>query len=318
MTLRGYDPSDLPAIVALWNEALSGTPNFIPLQPSDFEARVTRQPSFEPDMLLVGEDRDGLCGFVHVGLRSNLWFELAERRVDASEGHVYAIVARPGDRGAIRAMLEAGLQRLRQLGAGRALLSPSWIHGTQPFYNGIAGAYEMPGLSAARQDVLEEAVAMGFRQTAEYGTPELDFARQDHVSSLLETGEQLSRGPGWGLRQSVRTVRRGFFPPRRVVVLTRRFATVATTCYALWDEYARAHGRRLFGITGVRVAPEWRGKGLGKLVMIRAMEAAAQEGAEGLHLHVYKGNAAAWNLYHRALGFQPRATWVTLEKDLRP
>ena len=38
------------------------------------------------------------------------------------------------------------------------------------------------------------------------------------------------------------------------------------------------------------------------------------EGAEGAHLHVWRGNEPAWNLYHRALGFRPKYSWVTLEK----
>jgi ribosomal protein S18 acetylase RimI-like enzyme len=56
--------------------------------------------------------------------------------------------------------------------------------------------------------------------------------------------------------------------------------------------------------------------GLGKLVMVLAMEAAAREGAQAIHLHVYRDNKPAWNLYHRALGFQPKYTWVTLAKEL--
>ena len=86
--------------------------------------------------------------------------------------------------------------------------------------------------------------------------------------------------------------------------------------YGPWEEYTRQYRRKLFGITSVQVDPAWRGRGLGKLVMILATEAAREAGAEALHLHVYRANEAAWNLYHRALGFRPKWRWVTLAKDL--
>jgi ribosomal protein S18 acetylase RimI-like enzyme len=85
--------------------------------------------------------------------------------------------------------------------------------------------------------------------------------------------------------------------------------------YGPWEEYIRQYRRQLFGITSVQVAPRWRGKGLGKLILIRALEAAVEAGAEAAHLHVWRENKVAWDLYHRAVGFRPKHTWVTLVKD---
>ena len=92
--------------------------------------------------------------------------------------------------------------------------------------------------------------------------------------------------------------------------------TIAMTALGPWPEYAREYGRRLFGLTNVQVSPRWRGKGLGKLVVIQAIEAAREAGADGVHLHVWKDNRVAWDLYHRALGFRSRYTWVTLARTL--
>ncbi len=88
------------------------------------------------------------------------------------------------------------------------------------------------------------------------------------------------------------------------------------TAYGPWEEYLRYYGRPLFGITSVQVEASYRGRKLGKLVMLLALERAREMGAEAVHLHVYRSNAPAWNLYHRALGFQPKYGWLTLAKDL--
>ncbi len=209
------------------------------------------------------------------------------------------------------------MERLKAAGARRVLLGPSWIHGTQPFYNGIAGAYEMPGLTALRRGLVELAAGSGFAPAAEYGTPELDLTDTAYVAGLRATGADIwERVEGLGLRQHTRHIESSFFPARTLIELTRGRESLAMAAYGPWPEYARQYGRRLFGITNVHVTRQWRGRGLGKLIMIRAVEAALHDGAEGLHLHVWRENAPAWNLYHTALDFRPKYEWLTLRKDL--
>jgi len=116
----------------------------------------------------------------------------------------------------------------------------------------------------------------------------------------------------------VRTLRPTFFLGRRAVTLRRGPDVIAITAYGLWEEYARQYGRSMFGLTSVQVDPAWRGRGLSELVMLLAGQAAREAGAEALHLHVYRANAPAWNLYHQALGFQPKWRWVTLGKEMGP
>jgi ribosomal protein S18 acetylase RimI-like enzyme len=165
--------------------------------------------------------------------------------------------------------------------------------------------------------VIAVAERRGYALVAECGTPELDLSRPEPLAHLSEAARELrARARGWGLKLSSRPIELRFFPRRISVELVRGREVVATTAYGVWPEYVRQYGRRLHGLTSVQVAPGWRGKGLGKLIVIEAMEAAIGDGAEAVHLHVWRGNEPAWNLYHRALGFQPRYSWVTLEKTL--
>ncbi len=46
---------------------------------------------------------------------------------------------------------------------------------------------------------------------------------------------------------------------------------------------------------------QWRGKGLGKLVMIEAMASAPEHGAEAFHLHVWRANRPARTLRSSAM-----------------
>lgn len=313
--LRSFEESDLPELAELWNHCLRGQPNFVPVVDADLRRRCVDQPSFEDTTLLVTPSASGIRGFVHFGPRTNLWHHLRERRVHPAEGHIYVLVAEDSDREVLADLLRAAARQLRDRGARRVLLGPSWVCGSQPFYNCIAGGYEIPGLSIERPGLAAVARELGFARVSEYDTPELDLRDADHMHSLRrEAAEVWLRAERWSLARTDVEIAHGFFPRRRAVELVRRGELVAMTAYGPWPEYERAYGRRLYGITSVQVSPRWRGRGLGKLITIEAAMAALEEGAEAVHLHVWRDNRVAWNLYHRALGFQRKYTWVTLRK----
>jgi ribosomal protein S18 acetylase RimI-like enzyme len=315
--LQAYREGHLPGLADAWNRAFVRKPNFVRVGEADLRRHVTHQDSFDPATLLVACSNDRVLGFVHFGPRANFWYHASQRRTNPAEGHIYVVVAPESDRPLLRDLLTAGVGHLADAGARRVLLGPSWVYGAQPFYNGIAGAYEFPGLSDGRRSLIEIAAEAGFVPLAEYATPEIDFSDREHLAALRAIAQELQpRAREWRLRLRSRPIVSSFFAGRTAAELSLGAETIATTAYGPWTEYAREYGRQLFGITSVQVAPRWRGKGLGKLIMIRAMEAAMKEGAEAVHLHVWRGNEVAWNLYHRALGFQPKYRWVTLVKTL--
>ena len=313
--LREFRRADLPGLASLWNAVFAGGPGFVAVAEDDLARRVVDQPSFDPRALLLALHDEEPVGFVHFGPRTNLWSELRSRRPDPREGHIYALVASESDRPLLGSLLQAAVARLSQEGAGRVLLGPSWIYGSQPFYNGIAGSYEIPGLSPRRETLVEEAAAQRFSPVSHYGTPTLDLTDQGRLVLLRDQLRLLrERARRWGLQERALSLKDSFFFDRRAVALARGRETVAMVAYGLWHEHLRDTGRRLYGITSVQVSEGWRGRGLGKLVMLLAMEAALADGAHGLHLHVYRDNRIAWNLYHRALGFAAGPEWFTLEK----
>lgn len=316
VALRTFGAADLPALVRLWNRCVAGSPNFIELTEADFIRRVVTAPGFEPARLLVATEKHALLGYVHYGPRLEMWEE-GKPSFTREEGHIYALVAPRENTALARALLEEGVARLAEAGARRILLYPSWVCGTQAMYNGVAGAYEMPGLSDTRGELMAVAEEAGFAPVAEYGTPELSLSEEAAWGARREARDRLwEQAREWGLRAQESALRPTFFAHRRAVTLVRGREIIAMTAYGPWEEYRRQYGRRLFGITSVQVDRAWRGKGLGKLVMLVALEAAREAGAEGVHLHVYRSNEVAWNLYHRALGFQPTWRWVTLGRDL--
>jgi ribosomal protein S18 acetylase RimI-like enzyme len=315
--LQTYREQHLPGLAEIWNQTFLGEPNFVPVCQQDLLRRVVDQPCFDPNDLLVATRDEQVLGFVHFGPRTNFWSHPSERRADTAEGQIYVVVAPESDRPLLRDLLAAGVQRLAEAGARRVLLGPSWVYGAQPFYNCIAGAYEFPGLGLTRRSLLDLAAEAGFAPLAEYATPEIDFSDREALAALRAAAQDLWRRAGeWGLRLHTRPIVSRFFSHRDSVELLRGRQVVAVTAYGPWTEYIRECGRQLFGITSVQVASRWRGKGLGKLIVIRAIEAAIDAGAEGVHLHVWRENEAAWNLYHRALGFRPKHSWVTLVKRL--
>ncbi len=315
--LQPFRSTHLGGVIEVWNEAFAGGPNFIALTKDDFLGRVIQQPSFDPADFLVAVDAGRVVGFVHFGFRSNIWHRLRDRKLDPTEGQIYALAAAGGDSRAEEQLLDLAVSCLSQAGARRVLLGPNWVFGTQPFYNGIAGAYEIPGLSTSRASLLQVAEERGFSQVARCGTPELDLRDTEHLAALAEKREVLmEKARGWGLRERAAPLDSAFFGDRWAVLLARGFENVAMAAFGPWHEYQRERGCKMFGITSVQVAEPWRGRGLGKLVMMLAIEAAHKVGAEALHLHVWEANKAAWRLYHDALGFRPTFTWLTLAKEL--
>jgi ribosomal protein S18 acetylase RimI-like enzyme len=315
--LRGLRTEDVPLLADAWNECFADTPNFVRVDESDLRCRAFAQPGFGPKGVLVAAVRARVNGFVHFGPRTNLWSHPAERSVNPEEGQIYALVTSPSEADLAGALLAAAEERLGAGGAQRVLLGTSWVYGAQPYYNGIAGAYEIPGLSSTWRETLRIARERGYVSVAEYGTPEIDLSGGERPAVCGAALEQLrAQAREWGLRLEARPLESPFFPPRVSVELRRGRQIVATTAYGLWPEYFRHYGRRLYGLTSVHAAPRWRGKGLGKLILTEAVNAALRDGAEGVHLHVWRGNETAWNLYHRALGFRPTCGWVTLEKKL--
>jgi ribosomal protein S18 acetylase RimI-like enzyme len=315
--LRQYRADDVPGLVEAWNACFAGGPNFVRVTEADLRWRVLGQPAFDGRGVVVARSGGAIVGFVHFGPRLDLWDEWGRGPRDAEEGHIHALVAPESERALAADLMGAAEARLVADGARRILLGPSWVYGVQPFYNGIAGAYEIPGLGATRESTIAVARERGFEQVAEYGTPELDLSGPEPLRHLADAAIRLrALAREWGMGLSSRPIELRFFPRRISVELVRGPEIVAATAYGQWPEYIRDYRRRLYGITSVQVSPNWRGKGLGKLIMIEAMEAARKDGAEGVHLHVWRGNEPAWNLYHRALGFQPRYSWITLEKKI--
>jgi ribosomal protein S18 acetylase RimI-like enzyme len=315
--LRNLRAEDIPVLAEVWNECFADTPNFVEVGGTDLEGRAFSQPCFDPKGVLVAVAGVRVAGLVHFGPRTNLWSHRAARRPTPEEGHIYVLVASPSTPDLACELLVAAEKRLGLDGAKRVLLGTSWVYGAQPYYNGIAGAYEIPGLSSTWRETIGMAQKRGYLPVAEYGTPEIDMSEGALPPAFGPMAEELrARARECRLRPGTRPVESLFFPPRVSVELLHGREVVATTAYGLWPEYHRHYRRRLYGLTNVHVAPRWRGRGFGKLIVIEAVNAALREGAEGVHLHVWRGNKTAWNLYHRALGFQPKCTWLTLEKRL--
>jgi ribosomal-protein-alanine N-acetyltransferase len=67
----------------------------------------------------------------------------------------------------------------------------------------------------------------------------------------------------------------------------------------MWIVLNEAH------VTNVAVLPEYRGEGIGELIMRTLMAIAKKYGAEKMTLEVRKSNYVAQNLYSK-LGFEPR------------
>jgi ribosomal protein S18 acetylase RimI-like enzyme len=314
IAFRPFQRSDSDALARAWDRCARSQPNPIPCRAEELQGRVFEQAPFDAQGLIVAAQGEELAGFVHFGPRLDLWLREGAAAL-SEEGQIRLLATPDTEEGLARDLLGQAEEQLLAAGAQRILLGPSWVQGGQPFWNGIAGAYEIPGLSVLGSAGYRVARELGYTQFAEYGTPELSLTAESVAQLASEARAGWVTARGWGIQVHERRITSPFFPPRRLVELLRGRRTVATAAYGEWPEYERHYRRKLLGITSVQVAPSWRGKGLGKLVMQECLLACYRAGAAAAHLHVWRENEVAWNLYHRALGFQPGPTWVTMVRE---
>jgi ribosomal protein S18 acetylase RimI-like enzyme len=160
MRYRHFRNADPPALVALWNEALTHRGAVELRSHTALDTAVFNKPYFDPEGLFVAEDDAGrLAGFAHAGFGPNE--DLSG--LDHSHGVVCAVAVRPDSR-----RQKVGTELLHRCEAylrdrGATTLRAGPVRPIKPFYLGVYGGSNAAGFLKSDPDAEPFVLVHGYR-----------------------------------------------------------------------------------------------------------------------------------------------------------
>jgi ribosomal protein S18 acetylase RimI-like enzyme len=301
-TFRNGDP---PSILGLWNRSAQ-TRGFGRLAGCDnLESLLFSKPFFDPAGLqLAFANDDHLVGLCHAGFGC----DETQSRLDRSMGVVCMLLVDPEYRcqGIGSRLLEMGQSYLRAQGALVQYVGA--IHPINPFYLGMYGGSEMPG-------ILESDASAGeFVKRRGYVVADTCFVFQQVLSELGALSD--NRIPL--LRRQVKLMLEPWPKPLSWwhactlgPVASLRYDLVDRDSEAfigkawVWEmeSFGRNWGRPSIGITDLFVAENRRRQGFGKLLLHSIMKHLQEQRIALVEIQTMERNAAARGLY-ASLGFR--------------
>jgi ribosomal protein S18 acetylase RimI-like enzyme len=298
---RNFRNTDPPHLVELWNASLANR-GAVSLRGSNLlERHVFAKPFFDPAGVIIAEESSRVVGFGHFG---------GCRSADDAEVHgvTCAVAVLPSHRrhGIGSQLLYRGEEYLVQRGAKQMLAGG---HGSlSPFYAGLYGGSDSPGF------LKSDAAAEPFFRRHRYGVQDVILVMQRKLDSALKTpdprfcalrnrfdiimGSPRSLG-GWWEECTL-----GCLEPIEFVVEDREKRELVGRAL-IWEMegFSQRWGKPAIGILNFGVREDYRGQGLGKLLMTHVLRQIQEQFFELAETQISEKNLVALSLL-RGLGFE--------------
>ncbi len=310
-TFRNTDP---PAVAALWR-AQAGQPGLTqPVSVDLIEQLIFSKIYFDRHGLVVAFDDERPAGFVHAGFGPN-----EEREaVDPAMGVTCVVIVRPEYLGTDLAprLLEHSEQYLRERGA--KVLYGGGIDPLNPFYTGLYGGSELPGVLETDREVCQLFLAHGYREIdrtvllrrgltgfeVPFDRRQMQLRRQMIVEV---TADALARD--WWEACTL-----GDFDLTRFEVVPRVGGPpVATATFRAMEPIGSGGVGRRTGLVGLFVDPALRRRGLAVFVLSEAFRQFGRQGITVVEAQTNQHNSHALGVY-RKLGFEQVGQGIVYRK----
>lgn len=342
VVLRRFDEVDLPALVALWNEAFCDRHNFWPLTAQTFRRRVLASPAFDPGGLILawaqGEENPMLVGFVHAFKPAP---RLGQYRNWPPQHQIALLYVKPGYRrqGVGSRLLQAAENWLYYCPVhigGDGMACYGLLEGPMPPFFGSTDRLAIDAAGAVEEIELVRFLARRGYAVDDAGDVSMVLALDGHHLASANGVDPA----GWGLqRRSIDNDHpfTGAEPPGREEVSLwgdnrgHPYGGIIYTDdggglrgHISWYPMATVDSDAARGAAGVAarhlalsrlwLAPALRGQGLGGHLLDLGLRAMAQGGPARIELHTHLlHNDHAVTLYE-SRGFQIDKAWVKLVK----
>lgn len=304
MRYRTFRNADPPALVALWNEALTRRGAVELRSHTPLENAVFNKPYFDPAGFIVAEDDDGrMAGFAHAGFGPT--DDLSA--LDSTRGVICAIAVRPDRRrtGIGSELLRRAEAYLHDHGATGVRAGPS--RPDKPFYLGVYGGSNAPGFLRSDADIEPFLLKRGYLPDRRVNVFD---RRLDTPLNIVDArfGALRKRYEGQALPQArlgswFRECVFGPLEPSEFRLDDK--ATGQTAARALfWEmtDYGWRWGAPPAGVLDVQVRNDLRRQGLGKFLLAQLLRHLQEQYFAVAEVQFPDGEDTAARLF-RSLGF---------------
>lgn len=298
---RKFRNADPPQLVELWNASLAGRGAVTLRGNNSLERHVFAKPFFDPAGLVLAEDNHRVIGFGHFGgVRSS--------ETDEATGVTCALVVHPQYRrkGIGSQLLYRGEEYLVEHGAKQMQAGG---HGQlSPFYAGLYGGAGSPGFLKSdpvaepffkrhRYAVRDTILVMQRKLDQPIKTPDPRFCELRNRFNIV-MGSPRTLG-GWWEECTL-----GCLEPIEFVVEDREKNEIVGRAL-IWEMEGFSHrwGKPAIGLLNFEVRDDYRGQGLGKLLLTHVLRQIQEQFFEVAEAQISEKNLIAQS-FLRSAGFE--------------
>lgn len=312
---RSFHNDDTPHLIDIWRAQPRQRGLAQPVAAELFEQLVLSKPYFENAGLILAIDEEEAVGFVHAGFGPTDDGSGLNRRF----GVISLLMVKPTHaEGEVGAQLLARAEEyLREHGA--EVLYAGGIRPLDPFYVGLYGGSELPGVlasdtfargvyQAAGYQEIDRVIVLA-RELAGFRAPVDRLQMQIRRNSIVE--EQTDAPPrNWWEACALAP----FHVTAFQLIESGRGQPSATARFWMLDTFAAGWGVQAAGLYELEVVPDRQHCGLAKFLVSDAFRRLAAGGVSLIEAQTMQGNSVALALYHK-LGFAEVDSGVVLRKQ---
>ena len=315
LTYRAFRNSDPPVLTSLWRSR-AGQPGLLqPVSPDLFEQLLFAKIYFDYGGLFVARDDDVPVGFAHAGFGPTD----DGSSISTDVGVTCAVVVRPD---CAEAEVAAGLvdhceDYLRRRGA--KTLYGGGLHPINPFYLGLYGGSELPGILDSDATAREAFAARGYQQVERTmvlrreldGFESLVDRRQMQVrrQMVVEVTVDAPTRTWW----EACTI--GEFELTRFDLVPRVGGSpVASADFRSMESSGSVSLGRAAGLMNLHVEESYRRRGLAVFLLSEAFRQFLRQGIMHVEVQARQSNTPALEMF-RKLGFEPTEQGGVWRKD---
>ncbi|QDU59530.1 putative acetyltransferase [Planctomycetes bacterium Pan216] len=304
VSYRTFRNSDPPRILELWQQCATSR-GFGLLERCDkLEQLVFSKPYFDREGVILAFEDDRLIGYCHAGFGGSQ----EGHQLDKRHGAICMLMVLPEfrRRGIGTELLQRGQRYLAERGAN--VIFCGAVYPVNPFYLGLYGGSEMPGILESSAEMIAFVEARGYRATDTCLVHQMDL---DPPPTLNDPRLPLKRrevefmvepwplSPNWwhacvyGAVDSLR------------YEVTRRESNEVIGHAWVWemDAFHKRFGTIIVGVSELKMEEAYRNQGFGRLLLATIQKHLKEQKIGRLEIQTMQDNEIALRLF-TSLGFK--------------